>query len=50
VSSRRRHVDPIRVHLITVAVFGVIAGAALALWTFPRFFGVLALLAVSVFV
>jgi len=50
VASRRRHVDPIRVHLITLVVFGVIAGAALALWTFPRFFAAIALLAVSVIV
>lgn len=49
-ASRRRHVDPIRVHLITLVVFGVIAGAALALWMFPRFFAVLALLAVSALV
>lgn len=49
-SSRRRHVDPIRVHLITLVIFGVIAGFALALWTFPRFFVALVLLAVSVFV
>ena len=49
-ASRRRHVDPIRVHLITLVVFGVIAGAALALWTFPRFFAAIALLAVSVIV
>lgn len=45
--SRRRHVDPIRVHLITLVVFGVIAGCALALWTFPKFFGAIALLVVS---
>jgi hypothetical protein len=50
VPSRRRHVDPIRVHLITLVVFGVIAGAALALWMFPRFFAAIALLAVSVLV
>lgn len=49
-ASRRRHVDPIRVHLITLVVFGVIAGAALALWTFPRFFAAIALLVVSVIV
>lgn len=45
--SRRRHVDPLRVHLITLVVFSVIAGCALALWTFPKFFGVIALLVVS---
>ena len=36
-----------RVHLISLVVFGVIAGVALALWTFPRFFGAIALLVVS---
>lgn len=45
--GRRRHVDPIRVHLITLVVFGVIAGCGLALWTFPRFFAAIALLVVS---
>ena len=44
---RRKHVDPIRVHLITLVIFGVIAGAALAVWTFPKFFFGLVLLAVS---
>ena len=28
-------------------IFGVIAGAALALWTFPRFFAAIALLVIS---
>ena len=45
--GRRRHVDPLRVHLITLVIFGVIAGAALALWTFPRFFAAIALLVIS---
>jgi len=47
VPGRRRHVDPLRVHLITLVIFGVIAGAALALWTFPRFFAAIALLVIS---
>lgn len=44
---RRKHVDPVRVHVITLAVFGVIAGVALAIWTFPKFFLGLLLLGAS---
>ena len=44
---RRKHVDPVRVHLITLVVFGVIAAVALAIWTFPKFFFGLLLLGVS---
>lgn len=47
--NRRRHVDPLRVHLISAAVFGVIAAAALMVWMFPRFFLAIALIAASVF-
>lgn len=47
---KRRHVDPVRVHAITLVVFGVVAGAALMLWTFPRFFAAIFLIAASVFV
>ena len=46
---KRRHVDPVRVHAITLVVFGVVAGAALMLWTFPRFFAAIFLIAASVF-
>ena len=49
-SPRRRHVDPVRVHLITLVVFGVIAGAVLAVWTFPKFFLGLLLLGASAIV
>lgn len=48
--NRRRHVDPLRVHLISAAVFGVIAAAALMVWMFPRFFFAIVLIAASVFV
>lgn len=44
---RRKRVDPVRVHLLTLAVFGVLAACALAVWTFPKFFGFLLLLGVS---
>lgn len=44
---RRKRVDPLRVHVLTAAVFSVVAGSLLVIWTFPKFFALLLLLAVS---
>lgn len=44
---RKKQVDPVRVHVLTLVIFGVIAAVVLAIWTFPKFFLGLVLLAVS---